>query len=152
MNQIIYGKELKTKTIFSKKTNQYSDLVIELYKKNQEIIIIDMIKTLNLEKMLKMLEVCYDLKLLLVSAVSRPPAFKTKASSLLKSRYKIFTKPPEIRRLFNCIKELSKLSSQITLPELSLQKYGLYQDLNTIAERYKCNKLSTREKNVGYLV
>jgi hypothetical protein len=145
------------KVPFSNETNQYSELLVSMYKGNKEILVIDMIKTLHLDKMGQMLETCYDLNLPLISAVSRPPSFKTKAASLLKSRYKNFSKPPEIKRLISCIKELSKHFEQDTLPKNVLLKYSMIEkDVAVIEEehpdqkRYVCHDISPSERYVSF--
>ena len=143
------------KVPLSNHKNQYSELLALMYKNNKEIIVIDMIKTLNLDKMGQMLEICQDLNLPLISAVSRPPSYKSKALFLMKSRYKNFSKPPEIRVLISCIRELSKQFVQHEIPKNILLKYSLIEkDVAVIEEehpdqeRYKCHKISSSERYV----
>ena len=146
------------KAPFSNQKNQYAELLALMYKNNKEIIVFDMIKTLNLEKLGLMLDACYDLNLPLVSAVSRPPLFKTRALSLIKSRYKCFSKPPHVKKLIACIKELSKHFLQETVPKMVLSEYSLIekdviaiQKENPNQERYKCHSMSVDERNVFYI-
>lgn len=150
---------MKGKAPFVNKKNQYSELLLSMYKNNKDILVIDMIKTLNLEKMGHMLETCYDLNLPLISVVSRPPSFKTKAASLLKSRYKNFSKPPEFKKLIACIKELSKLFEQDALPRNLQLKYSmiekdvaLIEEEHPDQERYHCHAISSSERYVTTLI
>ncbi len=145
------------KVPFTNQKNQYSELLASIYKKNKEILVIDMIKTLNLDKMGPIVETCYDLNLALISAVSRPPLFKTKAASLLKSRYKNFSKPPELKRLISCIKELSKHFDQDSLQKSVLLKHSMIEKDVALLEvehpnqrRYMCHDITPGERNVSF--
>lgn len=143
------------KAPFSNQKNQYSELLALMYKNNKDVLVIDMIKTLDLEKMGSILDTCHDLNIPLISAVSRPPSFKTRALFLMKSRYKYFSKPPEVRKLISCIKELSKQFVDDTPPRNVLLKYSLIEkDVSIIEEehpdqeRYKCHEISSSERFV----
>ena len=140
------------KAPFYNQKNQYAELLALIHKKNKEIIVFDMIKTLNLEKMGMMLDACYDLNIPLVSVISRPPAFKTRALSLLKSRFKCFSKPPHVNKLIACIKDLTKHFLKEIESKAELVKYekcetviqSEYQD----QERYKCHRMPIVERHV----
>ena len=107
-------------------TKQYANFVAQCYQPG--MVVVDMIQQFDQERFSLLVQAVKDLNLLLVSPLSRPPAFKQRSAFALGTAFKSFAKLPTSKRLLYSIidsfKGNANLDSEIPLP--ILQKYGIH--------------------------